>query len=148
MDLVLTICGTICVVAGFFLPWLYTDTVVISGYRLAQAGYFFLFLLPLPVLFSAYWIVKNPGSRPLPQMSAGSAAIFLILLLISMVLNTDSGPLFFRQLEHTASDGQIEGLQEVRRKHSQSLGLCRERRRGRHLGIERRAAFRDFRAKH
>ena len=47
VNLVLTICGTICVVAGFFLPWLHTDTVAISGYRLSQSGYPFLFLLPL-----------------------------------------------------------------------------------------------------
>jgi phosphonate transport system permease protein len=113
MDLGLTICGTICVVAGYFLPWLGSEKVVISGYHLSHSGYYFLFLLPLLVIFSTYWRLKNPGARPLPQMTAGSAAVFLILLLISMVLNTDSGPLVLHQGEHTQrmlafNDGQKE----------------------------------------
>jgi phosphonate transport system permease protein len=101
-DIILTICGTICVLAGFLLPWLRTDTVAISGYRLSQSGYHFLFLLPLLVIFSSYWIVKNPGGRPLPQMMVSNASLFILLLLISMILNTDSGPLVFHRGEHTA----------------------------------------------
>jgi phosphonate transport system permease protein len=101
-DIVLVICGTICVAVGFFLPWLHNGTAAISGYGLSRSGYHFLFLLPLLVIFSIYLIAKYPGGRPLPKMSVGAAVFFLILLLISMILNADTGPLVIDRGQNAA----------------------------------------------
>lgn len=87
--------GTVFIVLGFFFPWLNTSGFSISGYRLAMKGYPFLLLLPMAGVFSAVCTTSNPKYRPMPVMFAGIVGLAMIMTLVAIVLNNDTGALVF-----------------------------------------------------
>jgi phosphonate transport system permease protein len=113
IDRIIGCVGAICVIAGYFLPWLRNDAFTLSGYHLSLNGYPYLFILPLLGSIALSLVLKNQLGRPLTYLAVSSAGFFLILLLTSMVLNYDTGPLVFYHSEKIGSYVEFHHGQEI-----------------------------------
>ena len=91
--LALMAAGAVLVVVGFFLPWLSSGAGAVSGWRLAVHGYPFLFALPILAAGAALALRPKTEFRPLTVHAISIAGLFCLIALVSLVMETETGPL-------------------------------------------------------
>ena len=93
--------GALLMIASLFLPWLQRSDVTVSGYALAQGGFYFLYALPLIGILAVWQRFKGFHQRPLPVLSYGVIGLLAFVLFFSIVVNSDSAVLVLRHQETT-----------------------------------------------
>jgi phosphonate transport system permease protein len=88
-------------IASLFPPWLQKSDLAVSGYALAQSGFYFLYAL-LPVGALAIWQrFKGLHQRPLPVLAYGVTGLLIFVLFFSIVVNSDTAVLALRHNDAT-----------------------------------------------
>jgi phosphonate transport system permease protein len=95
-DTILLCIGGILMLGSLFLQWVGSDGLSLSGLKLAQSGFYYLFGLPLLGAMAIWQQVNHPRRRPLTVLMLGVTGILTVALFVSVVLNTDTAALSLR----------------------------------------------------
>jgi phosphonate transport system permease protein len=95
-DLLVGMLGVVLFLTGFFLPWLQKADATITGLRMGMEGFPFIFLLPVIGLYTGWRLVFKKRARPLVSLTFVTVSVFIVVLFLSLILNSDEAYATFR----------------------------------------------------